>query len=45
MRCVSAKSVPHLLTEEQKQSALISVKNILCVQTMMKTCVKKCHYG
>jgi hypothetical protein len=41
MRHVAAKSVPHLLTEEQKQSALKSVKNILSVQTMMKMSVKK----
>jgi signal recognition particle subunit SEC65 len=44
MRHAAAKSVPRLLTEEQKQSALKSVKNILSVQTMMKSCVKKCHY-
>ena len=41
MRHVAATSVARLLTEEQKQSALKSVKNILCVQTMMKMSVKK----
>jgi len=41
MRHVAAKSVARLLTKEQKESALKSVKNILCVQTMMKTYVKK----
>ena len=45
MRHVAAKSVARLLTEEQKQSAFRSAKNILCVQTMMKTYVKKRHYG
>jgi hypothetical protein len=41
MRHVAAIFVAHLLTEELKQSALKSVKNILCVQSMMKTFVKK----
>jgi len=41
MRHVPAIFVAHLLTEELKQSAFKSVKNILCVQTMMKTFVKK----
>ena len=40
---VVAKSVC-LLTDEQIQSALKSVKNILSVQTMIKTYVKKSHY-
>jgi hypothetical protein len=45
MKRVAAKSVQRLLSEEQKQSALKSVKNILSVQTMMKTYVKEsCHW-
>jgi len=36
MQRVAAKFVPYLLTEEQKQTTLKSVKNFLTVQTMMK---------
>ena len=44
MRHVGAKFVPRLLSHEQKQSGWKPVKNILGVQTTMKTYVKKCHY-
>jgi hypothetical protein len=45
MRHVAAKSEQCLATEEQKQNDLKSVKNILSVQTMMKTCVKNVITG
>ena len=45
MRHIAAKPVPRLLSEEQKQSALKSVKNILSVQTMMQIYVKKVIIG